>query len=74
LHELWREPDRGDEYIGTLVNAWLQRGGCAWGVRAGAAYVDVGTLHGYREALRLLADQGAAPAPVFRVLPPRHAA
>ena len=23
LHALWRQPDRGDEYIGTLVNAWL---------------------------------------------------
>jgi hypothetical protein len=25
-------------------------------VRAGQAYVDVGTLHGYREAIRLLTD------------------
>jgi dTDP-glucose pyrophosphorylase len=74
LHELWREPGRGDEYIGTLVNAWLARGGRARGVRAGEAYVDVGTLNGYREALRLLAAQGNAHAPVFHVLPPRHAA
>ena len=54
LHALWREPDRGDEYFGTLVNAYLARGGRAVGVRAGEAYVDVGTLHGYREATRLL--------------------
>jgi glucose-1-phosphate thymidylyltransferase len=60
LHDLWRERDCGDEYIGTLVNAWLERGGTAKGVRAGQAYVDVGTLHGYREALRLLADQNRA--------------
>jgi glucose-1-phosphate thymidylyltransferase len=61
LHALWREPGRGDEYIGTLVNAWLARGGVACGVRAGTAYVDVGTLHGYREAIQLLARrlQGA---------------
>jgi dTDP-glucose pyrophosphorylase len=72
LHALWSEPGRGDEYFGTLVNAWLARGGRARGIRAGAAYVDVGTLHGYREALRLLGEQGHAPAP-FRVLP-RHAA
>jgi hypothetical protein len=64
LHSLWRERQCADEYIGTLVNAWLARGGRAVGVRAGTAYVDVGTLHGYREALRLLqfgeADMGLA--------------
>lgn len=54
LHDLWREPGRGDEYVGTLVNAWLARGNEAWGVRAGERYVDVGTLGGYREALQLL--------------------
>lgn len=54
LHALWRARDRRDEYIGTLVNAWLAEGGEAWGVRAGQSYVDVGTLHGYREAMRLL--------------------
>ena len=54
LHALWREPGRGDEYFGTLVNAWLARGGTAQGVRAGETYVDVGTMHGYREAIRLL--------------------
>lgn len=55
LHELWREAGRGDEYVGTLVNAWLARGGLACGVRSGTAYVDVGTLNGYREAIQLLA-------------------
>jgi dTDP-glucose pyrophosphorylase len=54
LHDLWREPGRGDEYIGTLVNAWLARGGRATAVRAGTAYVDVGTVRGYREAMNLL--------------------
>ena len=49
--QLWLARDRADEYVGTLVNAWLARGGEAWGVRAGGAYVDVGTLHGYREAI-----------------------
>ncbi|MCR6655876.1 MAG: nucleotidyltransferase family protein [Opitutus sp.] len=56
LHALWLEPGRQDEYIGTLVNAYLARGGRAAGVRAGQAYVDVGTLNGYREALRVLAN------------------
>jgi dTDP-glucose pyrophosphorylase len=54
LHRLWCRPERMDEYLGTLVNAWLGQGGSAVGVRAGAAYVDVGTVHGYREAVRLL--------------------
>lgn len=61
LHALWRERDRQDEYMGTLVNAWIARGGKAVGVRAGEAYVDVGTVHGYRAAIGLLAgrmDQG----------------
>jgi dTDP-glucose pyrophosphorylase len=61
LHALWQEPGRGDEYLGTLVNEWLARGGTAAGVRAGEAYVDVGTLHGYREAIRVLAQRGAEP-------------
>ncbi len=54
LYELWRRPDRGDEYLGTLVNAYLAGGGRARGVTAGRAYVDVGTFNGYREATRLL--------------------
>lgn len=54
LHELWCGRDPRDEYIGTLVNAYLALGGRAAGVRAGESYVDVGTLHGYREATQLL--------------------
>jgi dTDP-glucose pyrophosphorylase len=54
LHRLWCEPGRGDEYFGTLVNAWLARGNEAVGVRAGESYVDVGTLGGYRSAIGLL--------------------
>lgn len=54
LHDFWRSRGASDEYVGTLVNAWLAQGGEAVGIRAGEAYVDVGTLHGYREAVRLL--------------------
>jgi hypothetical protein len=54
LKELWKGRAPRDEYIGTLVNAYLARGGMAKAVRAGQAYVDVGTLNGYREAIRLL--------------------
>jgi dTDP-glucose pyrophosphorylase len=54
LRELWGEPGRGDEYIGTLVNAYLARGGRATASCTGTAYVDVGTVRGYREAMNLL--------------------
>lgn len=32
-----------------------------WGIipAAGEAYVDVGTIHGYREAIKLLSARGA---------------
>ena len=55
LQRLWQaERSCSDAYIGTLVNAYLAAGGRASGVRAGQAYFDVGTLVGYREAIRLL--------------------
>ena len=57
LHRLWLQPERRDEYFGTLVNAWLLEGGTAVGVKAGEQYVDVGTLHGYRAAQQMLAGR-----------------
>ncbi|XXV13976.1 sugar phosphate nucleotidyltransferase [Sorangium sp. So ce1182] len=54
LYELWCARRRRDEHIGTLVNEYIARGGVALGVRAGSAYVDAGTVDGYREAVRLL--------------------
>ncbi len=61
LHQLWLAREKRDEYFGTLVNAWLAGGGSARGVRAGESYVDVGTLDGYRNAIRLLSER-AQPA------------
>jgi dTDP-glucose pyrophosphorylase len=57
LRSLWLAPERRDEYIGTLVNAYLAQGGRAVGVKAGEAYVDVGTLDGYRSAMLMLSDE-----------------
>ena len=65
LYRLWCERDRSDEYMGTLVNAYLAQGGRAAGVQAGEAYVDVGTLNGYREAIRVLTER-AQRAPEVR--------
>jgi dTDP-glucose pyrophosphorylase len=56
LHALWRARERADEFMGTLVNAYVAAGGEAVGVRAGEAYVDVGTIDGYRRASALLAS------------------
>lgn len=60
LHTIWME--RHDEYLGTLFNEYIARGGKAYGFKTGDAYVDVGTLDGYREALRVLDRTYAAPA------------
>jgi glucose-1-phosphate thymidylyltransferase len=54
LYHLWCERSKQDQYLGTLVNAYIENGGTAFGVKQGDVYVDVGTLHGYREALRVL--------------------
>ena len=66
LHQLWLERQRKDEYIGTLVNEFLNRGGAARAICVGESYVDVGTLHGYREAIRLLTERTTA-CPDFQV-------
>ncbi len=58
LYRLWT--DRRDEYLGTLINEYLARGGRALGFKYGESYVDVGTLNGYREALRVLDRHSAA--------------
>jgi glucose-1-phosphate thymidylyltransferase len=58
LHQLWSRRQYRDQYLGTLVNAYLAQGGHAVGVKAGTAYVDVGTVHGYRAAISLL-DEAA---------------
>jgi glucose-1-phosphate thymidylyltransferase len=63
LFDLWCERERADEYIGTLINAYLAGGGEARGLRAGQSYVDVGTLHGYREAIQLLGGRPENKAP-----------
>jgi NDP-sugar pyrophosphorylase family protein len=66
LYAFWKARGGREQYVGTLINSWLARGGSAVGVRAGERYVDVGTLHGYREAIRLLSSP---PNPVNHSIP-----
>jgi glucose-1-phosphate thymidylyltransferase len=63
LRALWLKRNCQDEYIGTLVNAYLDAGGIAYGFRVGEAYVDVGTLHGYRAAMIMLGDEPSGEQP-----------
>lgn len=60
LHALWLERERRDAYVGTLVNEYIARGGVVNAVKAGRAYFDVGTLDGYRQAMRMLDGQAEA--------------
>jgi len=62
LEALWRSREKQDEFIGTLVNAWIAQGGVAKGVKAGTDYLDVGTVGGYRAAMSLLMPAGVPEA------------
>ncbi|HJU09971.1 MAG TPA: sugar phosphate nucleotidyltransferase [Candidatus Binataceae bacterium] len=68
LFELWTVRQQSDQYLGTILNRYIAGGGQVWGVRSGETYVDVGTLHGYREAIRTLtlrqSSQPSSPPPL----------
>jgi NDP-sugar pyrophosphorylase family protein len=59
LHDLWLRRKMQDVYFGPLINAYLAEGGEASAHKIGQAYVDVGTLNGYRAAIRLLSGETA---------------
>jgi glucose-1-phosphate thymidylyltransferase len=65
LRQLWFVRNREDEYLGTLVNAYIERGGKADGFKIGTSYSDVGTPSGYRQASEALkraaGEPGSAP-------------
>jgi glucose-1-phosphate thymidylyltransferase len=67
LRDLWQAREQQDEYVGTLVNAWLSAGGRAVGVTAGTSYVDVGTVRGYRQAVALLGEDATCGAGRSRI-------
>jgi glucose-1-phosphate thymidylyltransferase len=57
LYDVWCDRNKSDEYLGTLINAWLRSGGKAKGFTKGHSYVDVGTINGYRKAIQLLYEK-----------------
>ncbi len=59
LNLLYEERGGRDQYVGTLINEYLVRGGKARAVNAGEAYVDVGTVDGLRRAAALLESRAS---------------
>src|SRR5579864_3240327 len=50
LKLLWDARHCVDEYLGTLLNAFIAAGNVVRGQHSGEVYMDVGTLEGYRTA------------------------
>jgi hypothetical protein len=69
LEVLWHARGQADEFLGTLLNAWIEQGGRVMGAKAGTHYVDVGTFQGYRAAIALLGG-GPDAAPDVTIQPP----
>ena len=60
LRALWESRHRGDEYLGSLLNAYIAAGNVVRGYHIGENYMDVGTLEGYRQAQDFLRARQAA--------------
>ena len=62
LKLLWESRHREDEYIGTLLNAYINSGSSVRGLHVGETYIDVGTVEGYHNAQDFLRKQARLPA------------
>ena len=67
LRQLWESRNRQDEYLGTLLNAYIRDGHTVRGHHIGETYMDVGTLDGYRRALDFLRNPATDRSPWLRV-------
>ena len=54
LRALWDRRGKQDEYLGTLINAWIAEGRNVLGIKAGTSYLDVGSVEGLYLAWRRL--------------------
>lgn len=65
LNLLWEARHREDEYLGTLLNAYIAAGNHVRGTFSGEVYMDVGTIGGYHAAQDYLrarmAEEGVTP-------------
>jgi len=50
LRLLWESRHRDDEYLGNLLNAYIDAGNTVRAAHVGETYMDVGTLQGYHNA------------------------
>ena len=57
LKLLWESRHREDEYLGHLLNAFLDAGNIVRATHAGETYMDVGTIKGYHAAQDFLRAQ-----------------
>jgi glucose-1-phosphate thymidylyltransferase len=57
LKLLWESRHREDEYLGTLLNAYIEAGSSVRGHHVGETYIDVGTMEGYHRAQDFLRAQ-----------------
>ncbi|HTV65810.1 MAG TPA: sugar phosphate nucleotidyltransferase [Bryocella sp.] len=62
LELLWESRHRRDEYLGTLLNAYLAAGSAVRGHHVGETYIDVGTMEGYQRAQDFLRRHGVTPS------------
>lgn len=59
LKLLWESRHRADEYLGHLLNAFIDAGNSVRASHVGETYIDVGTLEGYRAAQDFLRGNGS---------------
>jgi glucose-1-phosphate thymidylyltransferase len=57
LKLLWEARHREDEYLGSLLNAYIEAGHALRGHHVGETYIDVGTMQGLRRAQDFLQSQ-----------------
>jgi dTDP-glucose pyrophosphorylase len=57
LKRLWDSRHREDEYLGTLMNAFIEAGNFIRGHYVGETYIDVGTVQGFHRAQDFLRAQ-----------------
>jgi glucose-1-phosphate thymidylyltransferase len=65
LKLLWEARHREDEYLGTLLNAYIDAGNTVRGHYVGETYIDVGTMEGFHRAQDFL--RGQVDKPVLRM-------
>ncbi len=63
LKLLWDARHREDEYLGHLLNAYMEAGNIVRATHCGEKYMDVGTLEGYRHAQDFLRAMGVVRVP-----------